>query len=238
MMLPRHFASTYDDSDRTQGFTKALQTFPMRVAVGHSASGGTRSSTAVPFSSATSTRRLSTSNGLPLNLLVDAAIGKVSAGGNGNKRSLEDTTKLQTSPPSSPYKKPRVEVQVPPMSNPKLMERLTSLSGGFPMPKWGNFKKKQKSAIAQEALKVSEDMDTSNNSHMNVSRVGGFPMPSLLERKQPQQPPSLQSFQQLWQETHVEDSMEDDLELRKELFSRKLHKAKVQIGGTSDKRMV
>jgi hypothetical protein len=183
---------------------------------------------------ATTTSRLSssTANGLPLNLLVDAAISKVPVSVTGsNKRSYADSSVGYSSPPMKrstfllqhhQQKKPRVtstpaksDVSSLATSNPILMERLCSLSGGFPMPKFSAFKKKGKAAIAEEALKVCQELQ---QDAAVTRKTGSFPMPSLTERNLKSfAPKSLEAFEKIW--TQI-----DDPHLRKEMFARKLQK--------------
>ena len=192
------------------------------------------------------TSRLSSANGLPLNLLVDAAISKVpvSVGppnysNNNNKRSFQDSSVDYSSPmkrstfllqqqQQQQQKKPRVastpaaatQVSSLAINNPILMERLCSLSGGFPMPKFGGlFKKKDnKAAITDEALKVCQELQEERR--LPTSKSGAFPMPSCTPGgRHPKSlaPKSLPTFEKIWTDI-------DNPQLRKEIFARKLQK--------------
>ena len=164
-----------------------------------------------------------------LGMLCDVAMGGGVGAGAGvdhlgssgsNKRSALDTFatnsnkrfKHQLSPP---FKNEPNASSKPVLlkDNPVLLERISSLGGGF---KWGGFGKSlfKSKAAQQSANKVQEPPPT---------RIGAFPMPSvdgrlpaLLEKK-----PMLTSFKALWRTT--------DRELRPEVFSRNLQRGHVTI---------
>ena len=94
--------------------------------------------------------------------------------------------------------------------NPKLLERLTSLSGGFPGPKWG-------------ATKKSTDSETlSSAQEKKASQRGAFPLPSLGDgRTKDMAKISLKSYQELWKDT--------DIDLREEVLARKLERSNCRI---------
>jgi hypothetical protein len=90
--------------------------------------------------------------------------------------------------------------------NPVMLERLTSLGGGFPMPKWGGSPKKSK-----EKLPVAKTPTV---------RLGAFPMPPLKEGTT-RRTPTFASYKSLWRNT--------ELDLRREIFARKLHRGNVEV---------
>ena len=167
-----------------------------------------------------------------LGMLCDVAMGGGGLGGagggvdhlgsSGNKRSSLDAYstgssnkrfKHQLSPPFKNESNGSKPVLL--KDNPVLLERISSLGGGF---KWGGFGKSLfKSKAVQQ--KVQEPPPT---------RIGAFPMPSvdgrlpaLLEKK-----PMLTSFKALWRTT--------ELELRPEVFSRNLQRGHVKIVDPDD----
>jgi hypothetical protein len=91
--------------------------------------------------------------------------------------------------------------------NPVLLERLSSLGGGFPMPKWGGAHSKKN----KEKLPAAKTPTV---------RLGAFPMPPLKEGTT-RRTPTLASYKSLWRNA--------ELELRREIFSRKLHRGSVEI---------
>jgi hypothetical protein len=99
----------------------------------------------------------------------------------------------------------RRKIDTPPMQNPKLLERVSSLGGGFPMPKWGGAKEFKPKAPEPLKLKPS---------------LGAFPMPGMKSQKQGVAP-SLSGFKNLWYDT--------DQDLRKEVFSRRLRRANTRV---------
>jgi len=94
----------------------------------------------------------------------------------------------------------------PKISHDDMIQRLCSLGGGFPMPKWrgGNVKKPSPSS-GQRHPSVS-----------TLSRLGSFPLPPLKDVESPFLTiPSLSSYQRLWQKSAPE--------LRKEMLARQLY---------------
>jgi hypothetical protein len=133
-----------------------------------------------------------------LNMLCDVA-----AGDQGVKRTTRDDL-------HSPGGSKRLKTDAFPAvkDNPVLLERLSALGGGFPMPKWGNFGMKKSKPKAPDSPKPTP-------------RIGAFPMPSLKEGQNPNLAPSLSSYKMLWRGT--------DHDLRKEVLARKLQRGSVKI---------
>jgi hypothetical protein len=90
--------------------------------------------------------------------------------------------------------------------NPVMLERLSSLGGGFPMPKWGGAPKKNK-----EKLPVAKTPTV---------RLGAFPMPPLKEGTT-RRTPTFASYKSLWRNA--------ELDLRREIFARKLQRGSVEL---------
>lgn len=104
-----------------------------------------------------------------------------------------------------------------PKDNPLLVERVTALGGGFPMPKWAGIGKKVK---AKED--VNERQQAQAASIPPPTRIGAFPMPPLTDCKDLSvNAPTLSSYKNLWQGT--------DLDVRKEILARRLHRGDVKI---------
>jgi len=101
----------------------------------------------------------------PLNMLCDAVI-------NCSKRSREVT-------PLTPAKRIKTA------ESPVLLQRLCTMGGGFPMPKWGI------------AKKVPPKVQLS-------SKGGTFPMPPTTEDEMFNTQPQLKSFKSLWSNTQEE----------------------------------
>jgi hypothetical protein len=239
--------------------------------------------------SSTPSTATATTTGLPLNMLVDAAMGTVPSwrggmvtsaphvgygnqtthsigqtGLNNNnnnllwnttttslKRGLQDTsssgilaqlknrkrvtsssTTSFVSQPSDNNKKPRGNETA--RENPVLMQRLSELSGGFPMPKWGGLEKGGKGktvAITQEAINVSKKLDISPS-----TSIGAFPMPRATEEGKIRlltEKPVLTSFQKVWDQKE----WNGDLEVQKEVLARRLQRGNVLINGNSNKTL-
>lgn len=140
-----------------------------------------------------------------LGLLSDMADVKKRVASDGFRNSIDANKRQRLSSPT---------VQ---KESPILMQRLSSMSGGFPMPKWGGVKNKKlqsnqrtdEGAAAEEAKKV-------------LARHGAFPMPPLSDggsRKQSDL--SLRSYRELWKDT--------DVDLREEVLARKLERSSLGI---------
>ena len=134
-----------------------------------------------------------------LSMLCDVAVGD-HIGKRGAKDDLKksDTKRFKADPASLSIK-----------DSPVLLERLSALGGGFPMPKWGGgFKKTQASKSVELQKKLTP-------------RIGAFPMPPIKEGSNRNKVPTLLSYKDLWRST--------DHELRREIFSRKLQRGHVKI---------
>lgn len=127
-------------------------------------------------------------------------------------------------PLDSAFKRRRTSQQAaatPPMQNPKLLERLSSLGGGFPMPKWAgvgggkNKEKSQRSHQAQLQLKPS---------------LGSFPMPGIQNQKH-SQIGRLDGYDALWNQhaPAAASSNTNDYELQKEILARQFCKSNTRI---------
>lgn len=129
-----------------------------------------------------------------LSLLCDVA-----AGSDQKRAAKGDPRKPET------FKRQKIE-SLSLKDNPVLLKRLSSLGGGFPMPKWGGSHKKNKDKppVAKTA----------------TVRLGAFPMPSLKEGTT-RRTPTFASYKSLWRNS--------ELELRREIFARKLQRANVEI---------
>ena len=92
--------------------------------------------------------------------------------------------------------------------NPVLMERLSSLGGGFPMPKWAGFQRSTPKE-AQPVVKQPTPM------------LGAFPLPPLKDRKSSHMSLALSSYKDLWQNA--------DHELRKEILARRLEHGNIKV---------
>jgi hypothetical protein len=128
-----------------------------------------------------------------LSMLCDVAVADP-----GTKRIAADDLRKQDA-----MKRRRIET--PSMQNSKLLERLGSLGGGFPMPKWAGAKKFTPKAPEPLKLKPS---------------LGAFPMPGIKSQKQGFAP-SLSAYKNLWYDTNQD--------LRKEVFSRRLRRANTKV---------
>lgn len=94
--------------------------------------------------------------------------------------------------------------------NPKLLERLSSLSGGFPGPKWGSVKK----------IKIEDE--SKRPEKKGSSHRGSFPMPALADcRAKNMSKISLNTYRELWKDT--------DIDLREEVLARKLERASYKM---------
>eukprot|EP00339_Tiarina_fusa_P015395 CAMPEP_0117051468 /NCGR_PEP_ID=MMETSP0472-20121206/35557_1 /TAXON_ID=693140 ORGANISM="Tiarina fusus, Strain LIS" /NCGR_SAMPLE_ID=MMETSP0472 /ASSEMBLY_ACC=CAM_ASM_000603 /LENGTH=208 /DNA_ID=CAMNT_0004765685 /DNA_START=92 /DNA_END=718 /DNA_ORIENTATION=+ len=129
-----------------------------------------------------------------LSMLCDVAMSEPA----GSKRMYADDLRRQ-----DPMKRRKIET--PPMQNPILLERLSSLGGGFPMPKWAGAKKFKPKAPEPLKLKPS---------------LGAFPMPGVKSQKQGFTP-ALSGYKNLWYDT--------DQDLRKEVFARRLCRANTRV---------
>ena len=153
---------------------------------------------------ATMTPAAATGGGIQqsLNMLCNVAAAEP---GGANKRSSAGQRGDFVSQGLDPFKRRKVDVASP-MQNPKLLERLSSLGGGFPMPKWAGAKK-IKQEDSQLKLKPS---------------LGSFPMPGVKEQKQPfYTSEQFSGYKTLWHDT--------DQDLRKEVFARRLCKASTRV---------
>jgi hypothetical protein len=142
------------------------------------------------------------SNGVQqsLNMLCDVAV----AGDQGvGKRTRDDLRKPEA------YKRRKTE-QSDSKDNPVLLQRLTAMGGGFPMPKWGaGFMRKSKPKPLPPQM-------------LPKTKLGAFPMPALKDRgSSMNMAPSLSSYKALWRDT--------DLDLREEVLARKLERGRVII---------
>jgi hypothetical protein len=114
---------------------------------------------------------------------------------------------------------------VPLKDNPILLERISALGGGFPMPKWG----RAMGGVGGGSKGKTPAVDATAASTATLERLakkqGGFPMPSLKGRVTLE--PTLSSYKSLWTST--------DSDLRREVLSRQLHRGHVKIlnGGRS-----
>jgi len=93
-----------------------------------------------------------------------------------------------------------------------LLERIRSLGGGFPMPRFtGALKTEQATRdIMEQQLQL-----------LSNSNIGSFPMPPAKNQKVNLEPTSLYSFRLLWENTRPE--------FREEILSRRLERGDVQI---------
>ena len=131
-----------------------------------------------------------------LNMLCDVAVG-----GQMKRAAGEDIQK-------DTFKKAKLDAPSLSRENPVLMERLSALGGGFPMPKWGLGKR----------MKPKQQQPPK----LPTTRLGAFPMPPLKE--QAAKAPSLNSYKTVWQ------NLEHDL--RKEIFARKLQYGNLEVNGS------
>jgi hypothetical protein len=287
-MISRSLGVKTTETNRNQGVlevgsSNAISSF--HPVVGPQGNHSTHGLTSLSLTPSTAN---ATTNGLPLNMLVDAAMAKVSPlrgtaatsttatrysnqMSHGNslknlhndnnynnvlwnmtttalKRGVQDTnstgvlaqlknrkraSSLTTSFESHHHnKKPRGNETT--QDNPVLMQRLSELSGGFPMPKWGALLKggKGKTAvITQEAIQVSKELDI-----FPSTSIGAFPMPRAKEEEKMRlltEKPVLTSFQQVWDKKE----WNGDLELQKEVLARKLQRGSFLIDGKSNKML-
>jgi hypothetical protein len=141
---------------------------------------------------------------LPLSLLCDVASGhEVDAGG--AKRAAADA-------PGSSNKRFKTDYLLKPSpikDTPMLLDRISSLGGGFPMPKWSGFVKAKSHAAQVQPIPLE----------VTFKLKGGFPMPRLQEGKDIDTSATLTSFRNLWSST--------DRELRQEILARKLQRGNV-----------
>ena len=171
-----------------------------------------------------------------LGMLCDVAMGGATGGsdlggskrgtdalsssmGNSNKRFKHQLSPFKTDLPSGNSSKPVLL-----KDNPVLLERISSLGGGF---KWGGFGKSlAKSKASQQA--------ESKKQQPPPTRIGAFPMPTVDGRKPDllEKKPSLASYKALWR------SIEH--ELRQEVLSRRLQRGHVKIvnatGGSNNEQ--
>jgi len=93
--------------------------------------------------------------------------------------------------------------------NPHLLQRLSSMGGGFPMPKWGGAKK--------FGFKTKQAKVTSTKRQLSSAKHGAFPMPALTGKgTKAVLPKTFHSYRQLWHGT--------DVDLREEVLARKLER--------------
>lgn len=140
----------------------------------------------------------------PLGILSDIASGE------GMKRIATDELQKAES------KRLRIATQQSSSSllkdNPYLLERLSTMRGGFPMPKWGGAK--------QFALKTKQTRVTKRQ--LSSAKHGGFPMPSISGKgAKDVSSKSFNSYKQLWYNT--------DIDLREEVLARKLERGSHHI---------
>ncbi|KAG7372479.1 hypothetical protein IV203_018622 [Nitzschia inconspicua] len=246
-MISRTFGSQSYDTTGSGGKGRLHSILDAGGTEGLSASSLYRNGlTSLPFD----VTRFAATNGLPLNLLVDAAIGTVAVGrnsvsshshsGNNNfshqtflaglKRGLQESQSVAALPnnlnvssfasssvssfPQS--KKARVDKTSQDDNSALMMQRLNTMNGGFPMPRWSAFLKGESTTSTMtKAVEISKSLD------IPPSSIGAFPMPRVKDDDKPSsftEDPVLTSFQQVW------DKHDGDHELQKEILARKLEK--------------
>jgi hypothetical protein len=132
-----------------------------------------------------------------LSILSDMAVGdlKKRAASDDFRNAIDAKRRKLLSPASSP---------ATPKETPIMMQRLSSMSGGFPMPKWAKSQSKQGTAASASGSNI-------------LPRHGAFPMPPLCDGGANKLSNiSLRSYRQLWEDT--------DADLREEVLARRLER--------------
>ena len=82
-------------------------------------------------------------------------------------------------------------------NNPVLLEKISNLGGGFPMPKWSIEVQKERK---DESFKVREAISKDQSNPLPSTRLGAFPMPTISGRPTlVSDEPRLSSFRELWE---------------------------------------
>ena len=104
-------------------------------------------------------------------------------------------------------------------NNPILLERISNLGGGFPMPKWATeVQKEHKDESCMDREAMSEDQ----SNPVPSTRLGAFPMPTISGRPTlVSDEPRLSSFRELWEKTAPS--------LRKDVLAMRLELGNVEL---------
>lgn len=147
----------------------------------------------------------------PLGMLSDMATM-----GNNNKRGTSDYMQ------GDPNKRQRLAAAGAPVNTdgPVLIKRLSSMTGGFPMPKWAGV---NKTANHGEPRNDNAMAMFSDITEKKVQRKhGAFPMPPLTDGTMKSMSKlSLRSYRQLWKDT--------DSDLREEVLARKMERTSLKL---------
>jgi len=149
----------------------------------------------------------------PLNMLSDMAV----MDGN-SKRAAKDNWNLQHVDAKRQKMASSSDSSSVVKESPALMQRLSSLSGGFPMPKWAG------AMAVPRAREGSMDVASSSPVAKQVlPKHGAFPMPALKDggSSKAVSSSSLRSYRELWKDT--------DMDLREEVLARRLERASLKI---------
>ena len=105
-------------------------------------------------------------------------------------------------------------------NNPILLERISNLGGGFPMPKWATEVQKEHKDDLNKASR--EAMSEDQSSSLPFTRLGAFPMPTISGRPTLiSDEPRLSSFRELWEKTAPS--------LRKDVLAMRLELGNVEL---------
>lgn len=208
---------------------------------------------------------------MPLSMLLDTRMGTTSSSSPSTmgKRLLNDSssrfligTKMSPSIGSPPCKKQKTILdtnkdsnnndKMLDGSNPLLMHRLSSLSGGFPMPKFSggqSFGRKDSNNSTSFLSSRQRQQQQLQQLIISSTKIGAFPMPPLkVQRRTEHFSPPLHAYRKLWDEECVGDNkgvshgtttnstiVTTNVEFQRELFSRRLQAGTVKVEGKINK---